>query len=224
MGRRSQPRKQIEVPVRIFGTDRYGQVFSEKVLTVNVSRTGAEIVGVRSELALDEIVGLTYGVNRVHFRVKWIGAAGTPKAGHVGLLNIAPEKPLWDFPMPADAVDVFQTGSLERRHPPRFRWQNSIEGHVAGGASFWGTVADLSLGGCYVEMPLPLQAGAKLKVGIWFGQTKVLAQAQVAHKTPGLGVGLKFIEISDQDRDVIRRFVENLAPFARKPLRAPQKT
>ena len=224
MGRRSQPRKQIEIPVRVFGTDRHGQVFSEKVHTVNVSRGGAEIAGLRAELNLDEIVGLTYGANRAHFRVKWIGATGTAEAGHVGLLNIAPEKPLWDFPLPGDAADAFQTGSIEMRKAPRFRCQNSIEVHIHGGASFWGTVADLSLGGCYVEMPLPLQPGTKLKVGIWFGESKAWAEAQVAHRTPGLGVGLKFIEISEQDRDVIRRFLENLAPFARKPLRAPQKT
>jgi PilZ domain len=224
MGRRSQPRKPIAVPVRIFGTDKHGQVFSEKVSTVNISRTGAEIAGLRAELALDEIVGLTCGSNRVHFRVKWIGTAGTPKAGHVGLLNIAPEKPLWDFPLLPDATDVYQPGSIEQRTTARYRCQNSIEAHVAGGASFWGTVADLSLGGCYVEMPLPLEPGTKLKVGIWFGQTKAWARAQVAHTTPGVGVGLKFIEISDQDRDVIRRFVESLAPLARKPLRMPQKT
>jgi hypothetical protein len=223
MGRRSQPRKQTAIPVRIFGTDKHGQVFSEKVSTVNISRTGAEIAGLRSELALDEIVGLTVGSNRVHFRVKWIGAAGTPKAGHVGLLNIAPEKPLWDCPLPPDAVDPFQPGSIEQRANARYRCQNSVEVHVAGGASFWGTVADVSLSGCYVEMPLPLQPGTKLKVGIWFGQTKAWAEAQVAHRTPGVGVGLKFLEISDQDRDLIRRFIESLAPFARKPLRTPQK-
>ncbi len=224
MGRRSQPRKQVEVPVRVFGTDKHGQVFSEKVLTVSVSRTGAEIAGLRSELALDEIVGLTYGSNRVHFRVKWIGAAGTARAGHVGLLNVAPQKSLWDFPLPADAIDTYESGSVEMRKTPRWRCQNSIEVHVATGASFWGTVADLSLEGCYVEMPLPLDPGTKLKVGIWFGQTKAWAEAQVAHRTPGVGVGLKFIQISEQDRDLIRRFIENLAPFARKPLRAPQRT
>jgi hypothetical protein len=224
MGRRSQPRKQVEVPVRVFGTDKHGQVFSEKVLTVSVSRTGAEIAGLRSELALDEIVGLTYGSNRVHFRVKWIGAAGTARAGHVGLLNVAPQKSLWDFPLPADAIDTYELGSVEMRKTPRWRCQNSIEVHVATGASFWGTVADLSLEGCYVEMPLPLDPGTKLKVGIWFGQTKAWAEAQVAHRTPGVGVGLKFIQISEQDRDLIRRFIENLAPFARKPLRAPQRT
>ena len=56
---------------------------------------------------LDEIVGLTYGNNRVHFRVKWIGERGTPNDGCLGLLNIAPEKPLWESPLAADAVDAY---------------------------------------------------------------------------------------------------------------------
>jgi len=218
MGKRRQPRKPVEVPVRIFGTDLHGQVFSEKVLTVNVSRGGAELSGVRAELASDEIVGLTYGTNRVHFRVKWVGGAGTPKAGHVGLLNVTPEKPLWDFPLPADAPDDYQPGSIEQRKTVRFRCQNPVEVHVHGGASFWGNVADLSLGGCYIEMAIPLPPGTKLKVGIWFGQTKAWAEAQVAHQTPGMGIGLKFIEISEQDLGQIRRFLEGLAPFAKKPM------
>ena len=220
MGRRSQPRKQIAVPVRIFGTDNRGQVFSEKVLTANISRNGTDLADVRPELPLDEIIGLTYGKNRVHFRVKWIGRPGTPKARHVGLLNIAPEKSLWDFPLPPDAVDDYQLASIELRKSPRFRCQNSIEVHVNGGASFWGTVADLSLSGCYVEMPIPLEPGTKLKVGIWLGQTKAWATAQVAHQTPGMGIGLHFLEISEPDRDQIRRFLENLSPFARKPMRS----
>ncbi len=219
MGRRVQPRMQIAVPVRIFGTDSRGQVFSEKALTVDVSRTGAELAEVRPELALDEIIGLTYGKNRVHFRVKWIGRAGTPRAGHVGLLNISPEKPLWDFTLPPSAVDDYQPASTELRGNPRYRCQNSIEVHVNGGASFWGTVADLSLSGCYVEMPIPLEPGTKLKVGIWFGQAKAWAQAQVAHRTPGLGIGLNFLEISEPDRDQIRRFLANLSPFAKKAMR-----
>jgi hypothetical protein len=219
MGRRSQPRKQVEVPVRIFGTDSHGQIFSDKVITVNVSRNGAELAGVRPDLGLDEIVGLTYGSNRVHFRVKWIGETGTPRAGHVGLQNIAPEKPLWDFPLPADAVDFFQPAVVELRKNRRLSCQNSIEIHAHDGPSFWGTVSDVSLGGCYVEIPIPMELGKSLKVGIWFGQTKAWAEARVAHTTPGMGVGLKFTAISDQDLDQIRRFLESLAPLARKPLR-----
>jgi hypothetical protein len=224
MGKRINPRKEIEVPVRIFGTDIHGKVFSEKVVTVDVSQSGAELAGVHSELKIDEIIGLTYGSNKVHFRIKWIGTSGTPKAGHVGLLNISPEKPLWDFPLPDGSEDAFQPGSIEMRGNPRFRCQNSIEVHVDGGASFWGTVADLSLGGCYVEMPLPLQPGTKTKIAIWFGQNKAWAEAVVTHRTPGLGVGMKFTEISERDRDQIHRFLQTLSPFARKPLLSPQKT
>ena len=73
MARRREPRKEVQVPVRIFGTDSSGHVFSEKAVTVNVSRQGAELSGVQPQLNLDEIVGLTYGKNRVHFRVKWVG-------------------------------------------------------------------------------------------------------------------------------------------------------
>jgi len=216
MGRRSQPRKEVEVPVRVFGTDSDGNVFSEKVCTVNISQNGVRLAGVSRKLNLDEIVGLTCGNNRVHFRVKWIGDPGTPKAGQVGLLNIAPEKRLWDFALPSSDADDYEPGSIEFRKHTRFRCQNSVEVHMKEGASFWGTVTDLSFGGCYVEIPIPLESRTMLKVGIWLGETKAWAEAQVAHKTPGMGIGLRFIEISDQDLDQIRRFLARLAPFARK--------
>src|SRR5208337_5394678 len=115
MGRRSEPRKDARVPVRIFGTDSTGSVFSHKAITVNVSRNGVELAGVQSHLALDEIIGLTYGNNKVHFRVKWVGAPGTAKAGHVGLLNISPEKPLWDFALDPASPDYYEPGSFEHR-------------------------------------------------------------------------------------------------------------
>jgi hypothetical protein len=224
MGKRIHPRKQIVVPVRIFGTDSHGQIFSEKVNTVTVSRSGVELADVHTELKADEIIGLNYASNRANFRVKWVGAAGTAKTGHVGLLNTAPEKPLWDFALPDGSVDTYQPGSVEMRKSFRYRCQNSIEVHVEGGTSFWGTATDLSDSGCYIEMPLPLQPGTKLKIGIWFGQNKVQAQAVVAHRTPGLGIGIKFTEISEEGRAQVRGFLQNLAPFARKPMRPLQKT
>jgi hypothetical protein len=219
MGRRSQPRKQVNVQVRIFGTDSDSRVFSEKVFTVNISRNGAELAGIRPELGLDEIVGLTYGNNRVHFRVKWIGEPGTVNAECVGLLNIAPAKPLWEFPLPPDAVDAYQPTMVEYRNNPRYRCQNSVEIHVEEGVSFWGRLADLSLGGCYVEIPIPLELGKKLRVGIWFGSTKALAIARVTYRVPGIGIGMKFAEISEPNLDLIRRFLGTLTPLSRKPMR-----
>jgi hypothetical protein len=216
MSRRSEPRKEVQVPVRIFGTDAAGAVFSGKALTVNVSAKGVELAGVFTKLTLDEIIGLTYGTNKAYFRVKWIGAADTTKSGHIGLMNISPEKPLWDFPLPLPTLDPYQATFSERRRHPRFRCHNPIEIHVHNGASFWGTVADLSLGGCYVEMPIPLEPKTKLRVGIWIEQLKAWAEDEVAHRTPGMGFGVKFNQISEADLNQIRIFLENLAPFARK--------
>ena len=55
MGKRREPRKDIKVPVRIFGTDSSGQIFSEKVFTINVSRCGAELINVQARLNPDEM-------------------------------------------------------------------------------------------------------------------------------------------------------------------------
>ena len=214
MGRRCQPRKVAEVPVRIFGTDGDGKIFSANVFTANISRRGVKLAGVRPKLGLADTIGLAYGNNRAHFRVKWIGESSTSSAGCVGLLNMAPDKPLWDFPLPADAIDDYEPMIADGRRNPRYRCQNSIEVHLQGGASFWGTVADLSLGGCYVEIPIPLELGGRLKVGIWLGQTKVWAEARVTHSTPGLGIGMKFTEISERHLDQIRQFLQNLTPVA----------
>jgi hypothetical protein len=216
MGKRKEPRKDVQVPVRIFGTDAAGAAFSSKALTVNVSTKGVELSGVHTKLSVDEIIGIGYGANRVHFRVKWIGAPGTPKAGHIGLASVSPEKPFWDFALPQTAPDSYEPTFSKRRKHPRFRCNNPVEVHVQNGTSFWGTVADLSEGGCYVEMPIPLEAGTKLRVGIWINQQKAWAEAEVAHRTPGLGIGIKFNQISETDLQQIRAFLNTLGPFARK--------
>ncbi len=218
MGRRREPRKEIQVPVRIFGTNRSGQIFSEEAVTVNVSRYGAELSDVQTGLNLDEIIGLACGKNRVRFRVKWVGEPGTPLAGHVGLLNISPEKPLWDFPLPSPAPDNHQPRLAEKRKHPRFKCHNSVEVHTQEGASFWATIADLSVGGCYVEMAIPLPPGTKLKVGIWIGETKAWADAEVAHSCAGLGTGVMFIRTSEPDLDRIRQFLGTLPSFTKKPM------
>ncbi len=217
MGMRIEPRKEIQVPVRIFGTDKGGAVFSENALTVNVSRNGVELQRVQSQLAVDEIVGLSYGTNRLHFRVKWVGAPGTPKSGRVGLLSISPGKALWDFPLDGSCPDPFQPGAIERRQHARYRCQLSAEIHVNKGPSFWGNLADLSLGGCYVEMPLPLETGTKLKMALWLGQDRVWTEGEVAHRTPGFGVGVRFTEMVDADRERVRIYLDALAPLLRKP-------
>jgi hypothetical protein len=127
MGKRREPRKEIKVAVRIFGTDRGGRIFTEKVSTANVSQQGVRLTGVQARPNVDEIVGVTYGQTKAHFRVKWVGEPGTPMAGELGLVNLAPEKPFWDFPLAQSSPDTFSGDVKERRRSTLLKCATSPE-------------------------------------------------------------------------------------------------
>lgn len=209
MGKRCEPRKQVQVPVRIFGTDHQGHIFSENVQTVDVSRSGAKLCGVRARINVDEVVGLTCGRNKVHFRVKWTGQPGTATEGQMGLLNLSPERPLWEFSLPLSVMDNFRPETRgERRRYPRVSCDVPVELRPEGGANMWGKASDLSVGGCFVEMPIPLAQDAKFEIALWLGETKVRLKGEVASSAPGFGIGVRFIGMPAEDSELLRKYVE----------------
>jgi hypothetical protein len=218
-GKRSEPRKDVEVPVRIFGTDSNGKIFSERVTTLKVSRRGVELRGVQAQLKIGEMIGLSYGQNKINFRVVWMGEPGTPKAGFAGLQNTAPDKTLWDFPLPTGAADDYrpQAGTAsERRKYPRLKCATSVELHPSQGTQIWGKTTELGEGGCYIEMPIPLKQGEKLKIGIWIEQVKLWAQGTVTTSTPGFGIGIKFTEFAEPDRERLKQFLRTITHVQKK--------
>jgi PilZ domain len=210
MGKRGEPRQPMEVPVRIFGTDRGGRIFSENVTTVDVSHKGAKVRGVKTQLKLDEIIGLTYGKNKVHFRVIWAGEPGTTSEGQIGLLNLTPEKPLWDFTLPSGGSDTFNFATKNRRRYTRVKCSISVEIHPADGPVIWGKASDLSEGGCFVEMPIPLKVDAGFEIALWLGETKLRLQGEVVSSAPGFGIGVRFVNTSPQDRDILQQHIVSI--------------
>jgi len=214
MGQRREPRSEIRLPVRIFGTDASGRVFSESVFTVDISHLGARLEGVRAQIKPDEIIGITHGQNKSRFCVKWVGQPGTPQAGQIGVLNVSPEKSIWERSLPATGVDSYgrraSLGSDRRRHP-RLKCVNSVQLHPAGqSAPIWGKAVDLSAGGCFVEMPMPLALGTKVRIGLWIDQNKLLMTGKVVNSRPGFGIGIHFTEVSEQDAEQLRRFLKSI--------------
>ena len=211
MGKRAEPRKPIQLPVRIFGTDKDGRIFSENVQTIDISRSGAKLAGVKARLAADEIVGLTNGPNKVHFRVKWVGQPGTPSEGQLGLLNLTPERPFWDATLPAGLLDNFKPESLgDRRKFPRVKCAVSVEIKAEGETTMWGKASDLSVGGCFVEMAIPLKQDSKFEISLWLDHTKLRLKGAVASTAPGFGIGVRFEGLSPQDRELLNKFVQQL--------------
>jgi len=213
MGQRREARKDVAVSVRIFGTDASGRPFSENVSTIEVSREGARLGGVRAELKAGETIGLTYKNNKGRFHVRWVGLPGTASAGQVGLQMVPSERSLWDFPLPAPGIDEFgrHAKGSERRKHPRLKCMNSAELFPEGEeAKIWGKAVDLSLGGCFIEMPIPLREGTKLKMGLWVKEEKLKLSAKVVSSRPGFGVGVQFTEISPEDTAKLQTFLRSI--------------
>jgi hypothetical protein len=213
MGERREARKEVRLPVRIFGTDVAGRTFSENVFTVDVSHEGVRLTGVQAQIKCGETIGLAYGQSKGRFLVKWTGQADTPKQAEIGLQNVSPSKPLWDFPLPPSAFDSYRgpVKGPERRKHARMKSMNSVELHPEGQAApIWGRATELSLGGCFIEMQIPLRKDSRVKVGIWVNETKLWATGKVVNSRPGFGIGVQFTELSDADSDRLQQFLRSI--------------
>jgi len=218
MGKRREPRQQVRLPVRIFGTDANGRAFSENVFTADVSRQGARLVGVRSQVKMGEVIGMSHGANKGRFAVRWVGAAGTERAGEMGLLNATPDKSLWSLLLEPPRADTFAgpritrpaTGA-ERRQSARLKCVNSVQLQPEGeSAPIWGKAIDLSVGGCFIEMPIPLRQGTRLKIGIWIKEVKLWASGKVVSSRPGFGIGVQFTSMSAQDTELLLQYLKSI--------------
>jgi PilZ domain len=87
-----------------------------------------------------------------------------------------------------------------------------------GEAPVWSKIGDISEGGCFVEMMIPLKAGTRLKISLWLKDNKVMAEGVVANSRPGFGVGIKFTEMSSQDSEKLRDFVKSLVSIPAQSL------
>jgi PilZ domain len=212
MGKRSEPRKPVQLQVRIFGTDKQGRIFSQTASTVDLSRSGVRLSGVKAEIQLDEVIGLTFGSNKVHFRVKWIGQPGSPAEGQLGLLNLTPDRPLWDEQLPAGFIDNFRAGVREdRRRSPRLKCDIPVELKAEGESNMWGRASDISAGGCFIEMPIPLKSGATFDIALWLGETKLRLRGEVVSSSPGFGIGVRFVEVAPRDQEFLKKHIEALS-------------
>lgn len=71
-----------------------------------------------------------------------------------------------------------------------------------------GQTANLSEGGCYIEMVQTLEPPTCVDVVLWLNGEKIQARAEVVTRNAHLGNGIRFIRISDADKQKLRDFVE----------------
>lgn len=69
-------------------------------------------------------------------------------------------------------------------------------------------LADLSTEGAFVDARSVLPPGAATNLRFTLLGQDVTARAEVRYSMPGMGMGLRFVDLSAETRDLIARFVE----------------
>ena len=68
------------------------------------------------------------------------------------------------------------------------------------------SLREISLGGLYMNTTANFSEGDLLHLSIFFKEDEqFVAKAQVVYVNPGVGAGVKFVEISDADRALLER-------------------
>src|SRR5260370_29050942 len=101
------------------------------------------------------------------------------------------------------------TGGDDSRKSVRVKCSISVELH-SGGQIIWGRTSDLSQSGCFVEMHIPLKVESKFEIVLWLDGTKLRLQGSVASTSPGFGIGVRFMNVTSQDREFLERHIQTL--------------
>ncbi len=101
-------------------------------------------------------------------------------------------------------------GSPERRQSPRYKCKGSARIQETGSVtSTWATFADISMHGCYVESATPYHLSTRLELKLEANGFRVDVMGEVRVAYPGLGMGISFTKVSEEDRNRLRELVRS---------------
>jgi hypothetical protein len=92
-------------------------------------------------------------------------------------------------------------GVIERRATPRFKCQGSAQVREENSdVRTWGSITDVSLHGCYLEMTATFPVGTTVFIQLELGGNRVDVKGEVRVNYPFLGMGIAFREVTPQNR------------------------
>lgn len=215
MGNRHEQRIAVSLPVRVSGTDREGNPFSQTARVVEISRSGARLEDIRCLHEPGAFIEIEHNNATARFRVEWIGAPGTFQDGQAGISALQIGKNIWRKVLAPPSRDTYEPPSnvtsgswaaaaapalerkdwdgTERRGSTRIKVGGTVRVQVEG-ASFpiWAELADISLGGCYVKMLIPTSVGSPVSLTFTISQQSVTAKGRVVAADQGVGAGIRF--------------------------------
>jgi hypothetical protein len=99
-----------------------------------------------------------------------------------------------------------------RRRFPRYHCDTGVRIHLErANGGFWGTLSDISAGGCYIHTfsPLPLDQPMVLKIKTNSSEVNVSAKTVSSH--PGVGMGVSFGRFLQDGEQILKSYIAHLA-------------
>ena len=223
MGRRTRKRVKMVLPIRLAGSDIHGGPVNLLAYTLDISRSGARVGGVKANFNVGEIVTIHYKTRKSKFCVCWIGESGTPRTEQIGISYLAPEEDLWKLELPEEELDDFQVPLIqrilrryqqrpdERRKDERFPVVGKVYiGRPQGEGGVLASVVDLSLSGCCIETPHRFIKGSTVKLIMKVMNREIEALGVIRVVEPERGIGVQFLAASNTDTSNLDRVVAQL--------------
>ncbi len=100
----------------------------------------------------------------------------------------------------------------DRRAQSRYRFSAGVQvSDQRSDAPNWCNIADISEGGCYIELVVPFPKGTLLNLEVRTGEIRLRTRGKVQSCQPGRGMGVQFNFEDDEQRHQLRQIVEFLA-------------
>jgi hypothetical protein len=112
VGRRSEQRIVILIPVIVRGRDARGNPFELPAETCDISDSGGRLRGLSAVAVPRQKIEVECRDKKAWYRIQWVGQARTLNAGQFGIHLLEPGKNIWGIPSKKWALDKFDPSQL----------------------------------------------------------------------------------------------------------------
>jgi hypothetical protein len=202
--KRREARLPATLSVRILGIDADGKAFHQAATTVDISMSGARVGGLTARLNPGDIVGMQSSGEKCRFKVTWIlgGGDGTFQ---IGLHCLEKGASPW-----RDKIQAVSPG--DRRGNDRFPCNGSVSLRSATFTTpIWGTLRDISAGGCYVQSVNVAPVGDIVSGQFTLNGIQINGVAEVRSSRPTVGMGLQWCDLGWDGLDKLNRIIKTIS-------------
>ena len=98
---------------------------------------------------------------------------------------------------------------LERRQHPRYTIHVPIEVRPDGSdVPLRFETTDLSRGGCYIQLMIPLSVGVRLRATLWLDGAPLVVRGLVVTRHPQFGNGIAFMDFEGQGAQILQHYLD----------------